>query len=239
MVYPDDKLPQKSNRVEVDAFLKRVKDFPIVKPDQKHSRLLFGIDATASREPLWDQACHVQGQMFKETMSLGGLNIQLVYYRGFMEFTAIPWANNSENLLSHMTAIRCAAGQTQIAKVLRHGILETNKTPIKAIIFVGDAMEEDPNLLNSLAGQLGILDVPIMMFQDGYDSSTERAFRDVARLSNGAFCQFDSSSAGRLKDLLCAVAVFAAGGHKALTKYSKRQDPIVGKLTEQLIKNRR
>ena len=239
MVYPDDKLPQKSNRVEVDAFLKRVKDFPIVKPDQKHSRLLFGIDATASREPLWDQACHVQGQMFKETMSLGGLNIQLVYYRGFMEFTAIPWANNSENLLSHMTAIRCAAGQTQIAKVLRHGILETNKTPIKAIIFVGDAMEEDPNLLNSLAGQLGILDVPIMMFQDGYDSSTERAFRDVARLSNGAFCQFDSSSAGRLKDLLCAVAVFAAGGHKALTKYSKKQDPIVGKLTEQLIKNRR
>ena len=239
MVYPYDKLPQKSNRVEVDAFLKRVKDFPIVKPDQKHSRLLFGIDATASREPLWDQACHVQGQMFKETMSLGGLNIQLVYYRGFMEFTAIPWANNSENLLSHMTAIRCAAGQTQIAKVLRHGILETNKTPIKAIIFVGDAMEEDPNLLNSLAGQLGILDVPIMMFQDGYDSSTERAFRDVARLSNGAFCQFDSSSAGKLKDLLCAVAVFAAGGHKALTKYSKRQDPIVGKLTEQLIKNRR
>lgn len=239
MVYPDDKLPQKSNRVEVDAFLKRVKDFPIVKPDQKHSRLLFGIDATASREPLWDQACHVQGQMFKETMSLGGLNIQLVYYRGFMEFTTIPWANNSENLLSHMTAIRCAAGQTQIAKVLRHGILETNKTPIKAIIFVGDAMEEDPNLLNSLAGQLGILDVPIMMFQDGYDSSTERAFRDVARLSNGAFCQFDSSSAGRLKDLLCAVAVFAAGGHQALTKYSERQDPIVGKLTEQLIKNRR
>ena len=239
MVYPDDKLPQKSNRVEVDAFLKRIKSFPIAQPDQKHGRLLFGLDATASREPLWDQACHVQGQMFKETMSLGGLNIQLVYYRGFMEFTAIPWANNSENLLSHMTAIRCAAGQTQIAKVLRHGILETNKMPIKAIIFVGDAMEEDPNLLNSLAGQLGILDVPIMMFQDGYDSSTARAFRDVARLSNGAFCQFDNSSSGRLKDLLCAVAVFAAGGHKALTKYSKRQDPIVGKLTEQLIKNRR
>ena len=178
MVSPRNKLPQKSDRIEIDAFLEKIKSSPIATTDQARGRLLFGMDATASREPLWDQACHIQGQMFQETMSLGGLNIQLAYYRGFMEFAVIPWTNTSKNLLSHMSAIRCAAGQTQIAKILRHGILETNKAPIQALIFVGDAMEEDPNTLNSLAGKLGILGVPIMMFQDGHDPVTARSFRD-------------------------------------------------------------
>ena len=239
MVSPRNKLPQKSDRIEIDAFLKKIKSSPIATTDQARGRLLFGMDATASREPLWDQACHIQGQMFQETMSLGGLNIQLAYYRGFMEFGVIPWTNSSKNLLTHMSAIRCAAGQTQIAKILRHGILETNKTAIQALIFVGDAMEEDPNTLNSLAGKLGILGVPIMMFHDGCDPVTARSFRDIARLSNGAYCQFDSNSAEKLKELLCAVAVFAAGGYKALTKYTERRDSLVKQLTEQLIQNRR
>ena len=47
------------------------------------ARLIFAMDATASREPTWDRACQVQGQMFLETAALGGLEVQLVYYRGF------------------------------------------------------------------------------------------------------------------------------------------------------------
>jgi hypothetical protein len=187
---------------------------------------------------LWDRTCHIQGQMFEETAALGGLDVQLAYYRGFMEFAAIPWASSGRDLLSHMTSIHCAAGQTQIAKVIQHGISETGKASIQALIFVGDAMEEDPAVLNRLAGQLGILGVPIFMFQDSFDPITERAFRDIARLSNGAYCQFDASSAEKLRELLCAVAVFAAGGHKALESYSRTHSAVVTKLTHQLIKSR-
>jgi len=238
MTTPRDKLPQKSSRAEVDAFLQQVKSRPIVKPDKQRGRLLFAMDATASREPMWDRACHIQGQMFEETAALGGLDVQLTYYRGFMEFAAIPWASSGRDLLSHMTSIHCAAGQTQIAKVIQHGIVETGKASIQALIFVGDAMEEDPAVLNRLAGQLGILGVPIFMFQDSFDPITERAFRDIARLSNGAYCQFDVNSAEKLRELLCAVAVFAAGGHKALENYSRTHSAVVAKLTHQLIKPR-
>ena len=238
MTTPRDKLPQKSSRAEVDAFLQQVKSRPIVKPDKQRGRLLFAMDATASREPMWDRACHIQGQMFEETAALGGLDVQLAYYRGFMEFAAIPWASSGRDLLSHMTSIHCAAGQTQIAKVIQHGIVETGKASIQALIFVGDAMEEDPAVLNRLAGQLGILSVPIFMFQDSFDPIAERAFRDIARLSNGAYCQFDVNSAEKLRELLCAVAVFAAGGHKALENYSRTHSAVVAKLTHQLIKPR-
>ena len=232
----NEKLPKEANRDEVTTFLQKVKATPVEISTTKHPRLIFSLDATASREPMWDRACHIQAQMFKETLSLGGLDIQLAYYRGFLEFSATPWANSGESLLSYMSSIRCAAGQTQIAKVMQHTISENSKTPVKALVFVGDAMEEDPTLLNRLAGKLGIMGVPIFVFQDGYDAITERSFRDIARLSKGAYCQFDANSVYKLRDLLCAIAVFVAGGHKALNKYIAAHGTNVAQLTHQLAK---
>ena len=87
MNIPRDKLPQKSSRPEVEAFLEKIKATPVVKHSEQQGRLLFAMDATASREPLWDRACHIQGQMFEETATLGSLDVQLVSYRGFMEFS--------------------------------------------------------------------------------------------------------------------------------------------------------
>ncbi|MBO68182.1 MAG: hypothetical protein CL398_07705 [Acidiferrobacteraceae bacterium] len=232
------KLPKKANSDDITAFLQKVKTTPVEKITTKHPRLIFSLDATASREPMWDSACHIQAQMFKETLSLGGLDIQLAYYRGFLEFETTPWANSGESLLSYMGSIRCAAGQTQIAKILDHTISESSKTTVKALVFVGDAMEEDPIILNSLAGKLGIVGVPIFVFQDGFDVIAERSFRDIARLSKGAYCQFDTNSVHKLKDLLCAVAVFVAGGHKALNKYTISHGTNIAQLTHQLAKTR-
>jgi hypothetical protein len=75
------------------------------------------------------------------------------------------------------------------------------------------------------------------MFQDGHDPITERAFRDISRLSNGAYCRFDTTSAERLRDLLCAVAVFAVGGHEALENYSKTRGDAVAQLVYQIDKS--
>ncbi len=231
---PRDKLTPRSTELEVDTFLHQIKNTPAVRSDKQRGRLLFAMDATASRQPMWDRACHIQGQMFQETAALGGLDVQLAYYRGYLEFSATDWQDNGRDLLSHMTSIQCAAGQTQIAKVIKHGIREAGGIPIQALIFVGDAIEEDPDVLNRLAGQLGMLGVPIFMFQDGPDVIAERAFRDIARLSNGAYFQFDSNSADKLKQLLCAVAVFAAGGYGALKDYSQTSGQIAAQLTRQL-----
>jgi hypothetical protein len=93
---------------------------------------------------------------------------------------------------------------------------------VDAFVFVGDAMEEKVDDLCAKAGELALLGVPAFMFQEGGDPIAERAFREIARLTGGAWCPFDSGAASQLRELLRAAAAFAAGGHRALADLSKR-----------------
>lgn len=233
----DPKLPQDRSSSEVEAFLRKlaVTPSPVAGSDAAaRGRLIFAMDATASREPTWDRASHLQAEMFKETEALGGLQVQLIYYRGFGECKASPWVNNSAALLRFMTGVFCLAGRTQISKVLKRAIKETKEQKVAALVFVGDAMEEDIDHLGHLAGELGLLGVPCFMFHEGDDPISRNAFQQVARLSGGAFCNFDSASARQLRELLSAVAVFAAGGRRALADYSRKTGGLVPQLTHQV-----
>ncbi len=233
----NNRLPQKSSKAAVDAFLKKVSSTPVTKSAGTRGRLIFAMDATASREPAWDRACHIQAEMFNETAALGGLDIQLCYYRGFGEFKASPWMSSSHELLKRMTAVTCLGGHTQIEKVLRQAIQQTRQKKIQALVFVGDCMEEDVDCLCQLAGELGMLGVPVFLFHEGAEPVAQQAFRQIARLSRGAYCSFDAASAAQLRDLLKAVAVYAAGGRPALQHFSKGQSEVVRKLTQQLGKD--
>lgn len=201
---------------QVDAFLRKMQETPASQAIGGPGRLIFAMDATASREPAWDNASAIQGDMFKQAASLGGLAMQLVFFRGFGEFKASPWMIDSKHFLKLMTSVFCAAGETQIAKVLRHAIDESAGKKINALVYVGDCMEEDVDQLGALAGRLGLLGVPAFMFHEGNDQVAAFAFQQIARLSGGAYCRFDASSAHALGELLRAAAAFAAGGHKAL-----------------------
>jgi hypothetical protein len=115
-----------------------------------------------------------------------------------------------------MVKIDCRGGQTQIRKVLAHVRREAEKRPVAALAYVGDAMEEEPDHLCRIAGEIGLLGVRAFMFHEGRDQMAERTFREIARLTGGAYVPFDGASAGRLRALLKAVATYAAGGLKAL-----------------------
>ena len=230
----NDKLPTKATSDDVSAFLERIAKTPAVRPACGRGRLLFAMDATASREPTWDRACHLQGEMFQETETLGGLEVQLVFYRGFGECKSSPWVDSSRELVRRMTAVKCLGGQTQIGKVLNHALKETKKKRVNALVFVGDCMEEDVDKLCHTAGQLGLQGVPAFMFQEGPDPIATRAFKQIAKLTNGAYCAFDSSSARQLRELLSAVAVFAAGGRLALEDYGKRTGGAALQITNQV-----
>lgn len=221
-------------RAEVDAFLGRLAKAPAVRAAGQRGRLLFALDATASREATWDRACEIQGEMFRETATLGGLDVQMLYYRGFGEFRATEWVSDSNALIATMTGVRCLAGKTQIARVLRHALDEAKSVRVSALVFVGDCVEEDADTLGALAGELGLRGVPVFAFQEGHDAGAERILRQVARLSRGAWCRFDASSASQLRDLLAAVAVYAAGGRKALADYSAQRKGDLLLLAKQL-----
>ncbi len=237
MTGANNKLPQDSNKTTVDAFLEKVRSTPVAKSAGVRGRLIFAMDATASREPSWDRACHIQGEMFKQTAALGGLDIQLCYYRGYGEFEASPWLSSSDALLRRMTGVSCRGGHTQIEKVLRQAIQQTKQKKVQALVFVGDCMEEDVDRLCQIAGELGMLGVPVFLFHEGAEPVAQRAFKQIARLSRGAYCSFDASSAGQLRDLLRAVAVYAAGGQSALQDFSKDHSEVVRILTQQLDKD--
>jgi hypothetical protein len=172
--------------------------------------------------------------MFRTAGSLGGLSLQLCYFRGLGEFFSSDWHSSGEELLKLMTGIQCQAGATQLGKVLRHALKENERRKIKGLVFIGDAMEENIDLVAQTAGKLGLLNVPLFMFQERGDPSTRAAFMELCRLSGGAYSQFDAASAAQLGELLKAVAIYAAGGLKALSDYSDRSGQNVKLLIQQL-----
>jgi len=182
---------------------------------------------------MWDTACRLQGDMFNETAAIGGLDVQLLYYRGLGECRASRWVSDARRLGGLMEKIDCRGGHTQIGKILAHAKRENQEKKVQALVFVGDAMEEPIDDLCAAAVQLGLLGVPAFVFQEGSDAVAERAFREIARLSRGAYCRFDISAAHELAELLRAVAAYAAGGMKALADLKARNSGAV-KLLAQL-----
>ncbi|MEQ8228641.1 MAG: VWA domain-containing protein [Rhodospirillales bacterium] len=215
-------LPHKTtDRGEIDAFLEKVARTPAQPRTDGRGRLMFGMDATASRQPSWDRAARLQGEMFLITRDLGGLDVQLAFFRGFGEFKVSQWTDDAGELTRLMTGVGCLAGETQIGKLLKHAVNETRKRRVNALVYVGDSFEEDVDALGKTAGELGLLGVPVFMFHEGQDPIARFGFEQVAKLSGGAYCAFDASSADTLKELLAAVAVYAAGGRKALEDHAK------------------
>ena len=211
----DMERPRSSN-AEVDAFLDQVRTLaPAV---SGRGRLLFAMDATMSRQPTWDLALSLQGDMFSAVKAVGGLDVQLLYFRGFNECQASRWVGDPDALARLMRQVHCEGGHTQIRKVLSHAREENSRQKVHALVYVGDCMEEDIDQLSQLAGELGLVGVPVFIFQEGDDLRAARAFKEIARLSRGAYCRFDAGSARQLRELLAAVAVYATGGRKALAK---------------------
>ena len=230
----EGKSPASSARAEIDAFLAQVRALgPSTKAGER-GRLIFALDATMSRQPMWDTACALQADMFREAAAIGGLDVQLVYYRGIGECRASRWVSDARELAGLMTKIDCRGGHTQIGKILSHARQETEKKRVQALVFVGDAMEEAIDDLAAAAGELGLLGVPAFVFQEGHDPIAEQAYREIARLSRGAYGRFDLGAAHELGELLRAAAAYAAGGMRALADLSARRNTGALRLLQQM-----
>ena len=205
---------RRSTSGDIAQFLKKSRD--ITEFVERQPRLIFAIDATASRQPTWDRASHLQQSMFRASGKINSLAVQLCYYRGFGELQASRWLTDSNALARLMGTVQCEGGHTQIARLLRHALQEHNRMPVQALAFIGDALEENPDTLCELAGQCGLLKLPLFLFQEGHDAAVEQCLQSMARLSGGAWGRFDAHSAEILAGLLGAVASYARGGRTAL-----------------------
>lgn len=225
-------LPQagRSARGEIERFLGAAKQLAPLATGQA-GRLVFALDATMSRQPTWDLACSLQGRMFEVAAQSGGLAVQLVYYRGFAECRASGWIGEPQRLNGLMTRIACEGGQTQIARVLKHIRDEAKQVPIRAFVFVGDAMEEDADALAALAGELGLRGIRGFLFQEGNEAGTSAAFAMMARLTGGVHARFDVNAPGSLLELLRGAAAYASGGREAMLRLASASPAVKGLLT--------
>ena len=137
----NEKLPAKaSSSREIDAFLKRAAKLPTLV--QTKGRLIFAIDATMSRQPTWNRATEIQSDMFAVAQSIGGLAVQLVYFRGAGEFQASEWTASANVLANRMGDVTCRSGFTQLRRVLAHANAEARQTKVGALVYIGDCFEE-------------------------------------------------------------------------------------------------
>jgi len=206
-------LQERSSSKEIASFLKTAGEAG----KSQSGRLIFSLDATMSRQPTWTRAMTIQSSMFDAVGKAGGLSVQLVFFRGFGECRASKWVINAAALRDLMLGIECRGGYTQIVKVLNHAYSETTKAKVSALVFIGDAIEESIDFLCQKAGELGLKGVRCFFFQEGHDMTAENGFREMARLTGGAYFRLGPDSARELAELLGAVAIYARGGLKALS----------------------
>jgi hypothetical protein len=207
---------------------KRVSAFLETKVRAARGRITFVIDATMSRQETWDAAAQLQAEMFSEAARLGGLEMQVVHFRGTDEVGASAWTSDARELQQTMTSIRCQSGYTKFVRAFAHVRKEHTRQALNAVIVIGDALEEEPGTLYDAVAGLG---APFFMFQERADSEVCQAFKEVARLTKGAYCTFDTGAIAQLRELLRAVAAFAVGGLTALTD---QRSSAARKLLEQL-----
>jgi hypothetical protein len=188
---------------------------------QVKGRLIFAVDATMSRQPTWDAATEIQSDMFEVAQAIGGLGVQLVYFRGRGEFEASAWTTTPAALAARMREVRTRSGFTQLRRVLAHAVEESRRTKVGALVYVGDCLEENPDVVAREAGALALLGVPAFMFHEGDDPNAGAMFREIARLTHGVYARFDAGAARQLRDLLRAAAVYATGGGAALNRFAE------------------
>lgn len=230
-----DKTPvNQSTSQNVAAFLRQAAKTPMRAPDGKNGRLIFAMDATASRAPTWLQAMGIQAEMFQEAETVGGLDVQLVYYRSLMDFGASPWMSDAGRMVDLMRGVAVMSGNTQIERMLLHAVGETKRGKVNAVVFIGDAVEESADLIAAAAGQLALRGVPVFVFHEGGLEPAGAIFRQIAQITHGAYSKFDAGSPQQLRDLLKAVAIFAAGGRKALDDFSRKTGGLALRLTHQV-----
>jgi len=222
--------PKAEESGAVDAFLDSVR----ATPREGRGRLIFAMDATASRQPTWDLAMETQAAMFATATAIGDLAVQLVFYRGLGECKAGPFVSRPDAMLERMSRVGCRAGRTQIGRVLRHALNVHAERPVGALVFIGDCVEEEPDELYGLAGEMGLRKLPAFIFHEGFEPTAGHILGHIARLSGGACCRFDASGPDELRRLLSAVAVYAAGGRPALENHAKSAGGAVLRLTHQL-----
>jgi len=183
-------------------------------------RLIFGFDATASREPAWAAARKVTDALVKALP--GELDVALAVHGGSMLHTFTEFTSDPNTLRDRAAGISCIAGFTRLLPILSRALSHPG---VRVVVYIGDVFEESPLRGRKLADAMGQKGVKLIVLHDTADWNAKRdaeVFLDLARRTGGCVLPFDANAPTRLRELLAAVAVYAVGGTEMLEE--KREE---------------
>jgi hypothetical protein len=186
-----------------------------LRPRAGRPRLVFAIDATASRQPAWEAARTTTDALFQALP--GQLDVALAVHGGsrvklFTEFVSEPAA-----LRDQASSVRCEAGMTRLVEIMERC---RDASDVKVLVYIGDVFEEGLEEAEQAATALRLRGTRVIVLHDRaqalqLDASAE-AFQRIAQFTQGAVLPFDPSAVTALRALLEAVATLAVGGIKLL-----------------------
>ena len=185
-------------------------------------RLVFGFDATASREPAWAVARQVTDALVRALP--GELDVALAVHGGSWLHTFTDFTANPATLRDRAAAIECIAGRTQMLPILSRALAAPG---VRVVIYIGDVFEESPGRGRKLADAMGQAGIKLFVLHDVADWIARRdgdLFADLAHRTGGCVLPFDATAPARLRELLAAVAVYAVGG-TALLEEKRKEMP--------------
>lgn len=207
-----DSITPSSRQAKVEAFLEKNRREIAA---GGHGRLIFALDATASRQPTWDCAAKLQAQMFGAASGVSGLQVQLVFFRGVQCQTS-DWTRDANSLAAKMRKIFCESGTTQWLRVLRHIRQEHRRNPVSVAVCIGDAFEESAD-----EAYAAVAEAPkLVMVQEGDDPLVSAVFARLAEKTGGLHFKLGPDSTHELAELLRGLGAYAVGGPEALKRLS-------------------
>jgi hypothetical protein len=173
----------------------------------RSQRLLFAVDATASRESAWNTAKRLTDTLF--TAVPDRCPISLAVHGGSRVHTFTPFTTNAASLRSKAASVQCEAGGTTLLPILRRALALTD---IGTIVYVGDHFEESKREAFGLAQLLAGQRTRLIVLHDGRNNATRAFFRLLAEATEGTVLPFDANAVDGLRDLLHAVVVMTVHG---------------------------
>jgi hypothetical protein len=217
-VSPPPRLPAIGNALLSlrNALFARTESPPPAEPASgpQRPRLVFGFDATASREPAWAAARQVTDALVRALP--GALDVALAVHGGSRLHTFTAFTANPAALRDLAASIECRAGYTQMLPILSRAIAAPG---VRVVTYIGDVFEESPARGRKLADEMGRRGTRLFVLHDVADWNARRdgaIFLDLARRTGGCVLPFDANAPDRLRDILAAVAVYAVGGEALL-----------------------
>ena len=176
-------------------------------------RLVFALDATASRERAWAAARQVTDSLFGAAP--GGIEVALAVHGGGRMTAFGGFHRDVGALRDEAAGISCEPGPTRMLDIVRESL---RRPGVRAMVYIGDCFEEDESAALALAGSLRLRGTKLVVLQDESSGTTSalRVFRAMAGRTGGIVLPFDAGSLDPLRDALGAVASYVAGGRDML-----------------------